>query len=157
MFCQVLRYVFSGTFKRPSVFPDNLWVFQLFFRKHVNHTTDLFLYPLKTWENQRFSHIFRGCIKRSGVWNWLASYSSTCTSVSGERNVSFLENFAYVLMNDSLIYSISSWFMPLFCKLRPRCRFLPCFVERRFERCFPRVRYDVRSYPNNDVTRLSIF
>ena len=35
------------------------------------HATGLFLYPLKTWENQRFSYIFRGYKKRPVAWNGL--------------------------------------------------------------------------------------
>ena len=33
--------------------------------------SDLFLYPLKTSENQRFSDVFRGYKKRSVAWNGL--------------------------------------------------------------------------------------
>ena len=35
------------------------------------HATGLFLYPFKTWENQRFSYIFRGYKKRPVAWNGL--------------------------------------------------------------------------------------
>ena len=35
------------------------------------HATGLFLYPLKTSENQRFSDVFRGYRKRPVAWNWL--------------------------------------------------------------------------------------
>ena len=35
------------------------------------HVTDLFWYPLKTSENQRFSDVFRGYQKRSVTWNGL--------------------------------------------------------------------------------------
>ena len=35
------------------------------------HDTDLFLYPLKTSENQRFFYVFRGYRKRSVAWNGL--------------------------------------------------------------------------------------
>ena len=37
------------------------------------HTHVLFLYPLKTPENQRFPDVFRGYIKRSVVQNDLMS------------------------------------------------------------------------------------
>ena len=35
------------------------------------HATDLFWYPLKILENQRFSDVFRGYQKRSAAWNAL--------------------------------------------------------------------------------------
>ena len=35
------------------------------------HDTCLFLYPLKTWENQRVSDVFRGYRKRPEVWKWV--------------------------------------------------------------------------------------
>ena len=35
------------------------------------HATDLFWYPLKTSENQRFSDVFRGYQERSVAWNGL--------------------------------------------------------------------------------------
>ena len=35
------------------------------------HVTGLFLYPLKTSENQRFSYVFRGYRKRPVAWNGL--------------------------------------------------------------------------------------
>ena len=35
------------------------------------YATDLFWYPLKTSENQRFSDVFRGYQKRSVAWNGL--------------------------------------------------------------------------------------
>ena len=37
------------------------------------HATDLFSYPLKTSENQRFSDVFRGYQKRSVAWNGLSN------------------------------------------------------------------------------------
>ena len=33
------------------------------------HATALFLYPLKTSENQRFSDVFMGCINKPVAWN----------------------------------------------------------------------------------------
>ena len=38
------------------------------------HATDLFWYPLKTSENQRFSDVFRGYQKRSMTWNGLIAF-----------------------------------------------------------------------------------
>ena len=38
------------------------------------HTTDLFLYHLKTSENQSFSDVFRGYKKRSVAWNGFTSH-----------------------------------------------------------------------------------
>ena len=38
-----------------------------------NHATGLFLYPLKTLENQRFSDVFRGYKKWLAEWNGLTS------------------------------------------------------------------------------------
>ena len=38
------------------------------------HTTDLFLYPLKTSENQRFSQVFMGYRKRSVTRNGLTKW-----------------------------------------------------------------------------------
>ena len=38
------------------------------------HATDLFWYPLKISENQRFSDVFRGYQKRSVTWNGLMNY-----------------------------------------------------------------------------------
>ena len=38
------------------------------------HATGLFLYPLKTSENQRFSDVFRAYRKRAVVWNGLISF-----------------------------------------------------------------------------------
>ena len=35
------------------------------------HAAGLFLYPLRTLENQRFSDVFKGFIKRPVAWNWL--------------------------------------------------------------------------------------
>ena len=35
------------------------------------HATDLFWYPMKTSENQRFSNVFRGYQNRSVTWNGL--------------------------------------------------------------------------------------
>ena len=40
------------------------------------HATDLFWYPLKTSENQRFSDVFRGYQKRSVAWNGLKMVST---------------------------------------------------------------------------------
>ena len=33
------------------------------------HAVDIFLYPLKIWENQRFFRVFRGYRKRTVPWN----------------------------------------------------------------------------------------
>ena len=35
------------------------------------HVTGLFLYPVKTSENVRLSHVFMGYIKRPEAWNGL--------------------------------------------------------------------------------------
>ena len=47
------------------------------------HTTGLFLYPLKTSENQRFFDVFRGCREKPMVLNRLIGFSY-------ERTYSFL-------------------------------------------------------------------
>ena len=49
-------------------------VMELFLRKLLSpvnpcHVTALFIYPLKTSENQKFSDVFRGYRKRSMAWN----------------------------------------------------------------------------------------
>ena len=41
------------------------------------HATDLFRWPLKTSENQRFSDVFRGYQKWSVVWNGLITIETT--------------------------------------------------------------------------------
>ena len=41
----------------------------------------LFLYPLKTLDNQRFSDVFRGCGKRPVVWNELISQWKSATKL----------------------------------------------------------------------------
>ena len=38
---------------------------------HPFHTTDLFWYPLKTSENQKFSDVFKGVAKEISVMKWV--------------------------------------------------------------------------------------
>ena len=42
---------------------------------NLHHVTDLFLYPLKTSENQTFSDIFRGYRKSTVTWNRLMTFN----------------------------------------------------------------------------------
>ena len=52
-------------FLRAPFFTEHLWT-----TASVNfHVTGLFLYPLKTSENQRFSCVFRRYTKKSVAWN----------------------------------------------------------------------------------------
>ena len=46
------------------------------------HATDLFLYPLKIWENLWFSDVFRRCKKRPVAWNepWMAYFMTYLVS-----------------------------------------------------------------------------
>ena len=86
-------------------------LFYFIFNFNPSHVTDLFLYPLKTSENQRF---FRWCRKRSVLRNRLksrkelsiyyvrkifrkTSISYPLISLRGVRNVSFSEKLANVL------------------------------------------------------------
>ena len=46
------------------------------------HATDLFLYLLKTSENQRFCDIFRGYRKRSVAWNGLTVTTTKLKSLA---------------------------------------------------------------------------
>ena len=50
-------------------------VFILFGKAHwpISYHYHLFLYPLKSSENQKFSNVFRGCRKRPVPWNELRS------------------------------------------------------------------------------------
>ena len=92
--------------------------------QYLLDTTGLSLYPLKTPRNQLFSDVFRGYIKRLAAWNLVGSkmkrkqnnilnlrhncilnhYTHNC-AYQGVRNVNFLEYFAYVLNEWSLIKS----------------------------------------------------
>ena len=50
------------------------------------HGNALFLYPLKTWENQRFSDVFKGCRNGTLAWKgvmkcWLLSVSRRLFSI----------------------------------------------------------------------------
>ena len=74
--------------------------------KKVNHTTNsfyaagLFLYPRKTSENYRFSDVFGGYRKRSGVWNelnpaeeiWKSGMLFQLIPVSIERMLSYIHS-----------------------------------------------------------------
>ena len=55
------------------------------------HATGLFLYPLKTWENQRFSDVFRRHRKRPVAWNGLTwEYNCFIWKISEIFRVTFL-------------------------------------------------------------------
>ena len=60
-----------------ALFPERVHKYALIqiFIFHLSalprHATGLFLYPLKTSENQRFSYVFRGYRNRSVEWNGL--------------------------------------------------------------------------------------
>ena len=55
-----------------NVYKGNIYLFNPF------HANDLFWYPLKTSENQRFSDVFREYQKRSVSWNGLKSNGKRC-------------------------------------------------------------------------------
>ena len=66
------------------------------------HANDLFLYPLKTSENQRFSDVFRGYRKRLTAWNWLLTIFITyCWKAGKLSELSFRKKYnwsAYICM-----------------------------------------------------------
>ena len=72
------------------VVPDIFSIFleQLLFRSLIDpfHATGLFIYPLKTSENQRFSDVFRGYRKRPVAWNELQLLSVVAFSRSNFRS-----------------------------------------------------------------------
>ena len=43
------------------------------------HVTCLFLYPLETSENKKFSDVFRGFRKRPMIWNKIKTYQTDNT------------------------------------------------------------------------------
>ena len=60
------------------------------------HATDLFWYPLKTWENQWFSDVSRGYQKRSAAWNGLnSSQWRICITVKREQRKVFTWNLKH--------------------------------------------------------------
>ena len=71
------------------------------------HATDLFWYPLKTWENQWFSDVSRGYQKRSAAWNGLnSSQWRICITVKREQRKVFtwnLKHSEYVWLLQNLV------------------------------------------------------
>ena len=78
----------------------------------------LFLYPLKTLENQRFSDVFRGCRKRPVAWNELISQCKSATKLV--RMIKFFVHFKFQ-------GHIQGAFIPEMFLQKPHLRYLTGF------------------------------
>ena len=94
------------------------------------HATDLFWYPLKTSENQRFSDVFRGYQKRSVAWNGFEKIGFTENGVVNSKDIqrklncrsSRPEVFCKKVFLASFLIKLQGWAL---------------LKQRLWHRCFP--------------------